>query len=109
MGWLDRLRDKLAVVRNANLLMTVAAGLGLRSRSVWGDEVSRHRLSIGPVIRGIATPPSGLRSTRLVCYGDDVMAMIAGDESGDSLSLSRLPHAIANRAPPTCGARGSRV
>src|ERR1700730_16279522 len=107
------------MMRNSNLLVIVEAGLRLRSRAAWGraawgraawgraawgraawgraawgraawgDEDSRHRLSIGPGIRRIASPPSGMGSTRVVRYGDDAIAIIAGDESGDSLSLPR--------------------
>jgi hypothetical protein len=89
MGWPDRPRGKLAIIGNLDLLAIVAAGLRLRSRAAWGGAVSRLRLSIGPGIRRIASPPSEIGATRAVRYGDDVMAIIAGDESGDSLSLPR--------------------
>src|SRR5258705_8562514 len=85
--------------------MVVAAGLrrGLRPGSRLDG--SRRRRSIGAITCRIASPPSGCR----LIFTEMTYGIVAGEESGDSLSLWRTtPYVTANPGTADLRRPGSR-
>ena len=71
-----------------------------------GDGPSRARPPNIPVTWCIASPLPGSTQPRPACRGDDVMACIAGEESGDSLWLLRCTPCDSKPGRRSCAAPG---